>query len=442
MRFVRRLLLVMLLLLPACRVEEKPVLPYLSHLPVGEEQRAELCARERDDRVANWYCAGTSAPAIESLDDLLIALELKDPEQPQIMRFAMTAQSTSIVARNATVLNPRVIVFTPHTSPRADYVAVGYLRGENFAEAIAWDTTYETLNFYLVTYRTGCEPDCSNAERYLPGDETGWTHVSVYGDPDLHNTVFDCLRCHVPGGGETRRILRMQELAFPWTHWMDTTTESHILRDAFLEAHSGEDYGGVPAERLGDSDPLGLEGLLTVKGFSVQPNAYNGGAVNADSPSVDEPNEAWLELYDKAVRGAAIPPPHYMIDPFDPDLVEDYGYLYRRIRDGLTGASNMPDLTSVFRTDEERYLSFRPAEGLDAVGIVQHACGTCHDGRFPDISRNNFRIQDFPDGLSSDMRKNIAARLTAQPSSILKMPPPLATRLSNDEIELVLDALK
>ena len=433
--------LLIAVVLAGCRPEDQPVLPYIAHLPVGEQQRAILCDRGNDDRFFNWYCAGPEAPQIETLDELLISLELKDPDALHDMRFAMTAHSTSIVARNSTVLNPRVIVFTAFNDPRDDYIAVGYLRGEGFTEAVAYDVTRDSLNFYLVTYQTGCEPDCSNAERFLPRDEVGWMNVSVYGDADLQNTVYDCLRCHIPGGGQTRRILRMQEIAFPWTHWFDTTTESHILLDAFLEAHAGEDYGGVPAERLGEDDPLGLEAMLTVKGFSVQPNAYNGGAVNGDDPGVVEPNEVWLDLYANAVNGAAIPPPHYRIDPFDSDLVEDYGYLYRRIRDGLTGASNMPDLTQIFDKDEERYLSFRPAEGLDAKGIVHHACGNCHDGRFPNISRNNFRIQDFPDQLTPEMRKNIAARLVAQPDTALRMPPPLGTQLSGQEIGLILDAL-
>jgi len=286
-----------------------------------------------------------------------------------------------------------------------------------------------------------CEPNCTNADRFLPSAEVGWSDLTVYSDEDLTNTVFDCLRCHVVEGQE-KRILRMQEIGDPWTHWFSTLFTSRILLDQYQVAHGTEDYAGIPGVRIRESAPSRMELLLAFKGFSEQPNNYNGTEINQDNAQVDTPNATWLELYGNAVDGVAIPPPYFGISPFDNDLVDDYAKRYREIAAGTRAESDMPDLTELYREDVKRWISFQPAANADATQIIRHACSTCHDGRFPLGSRSNFNVNDFPDNLTAEMRSTIVDRITQPAHSAHKMPPNLSMRLSPAEIGLIRDAIK
>lgn len=412
---------------------------YIEHLPRGEEQRDALCARGLTGRLTDWYCAGPSAPPITGLQDVLDGLGL-DPTNGNTTRFAINGHSSSLVTKSTSVLNPRAIIFTRDGTP--DYAALGFIRGDGFAEIAAFDSNSQDVNFFLVSYKKGCEPDCTNAERFLPSNESGWQDVTIYGDEDLKNTVFDCLQCHEPEGKGTGRILRMQELVNPWTHWFRDNRGTRPMLDTFQAVHVNEDYAGIPANIIANNDPADLEDMVRAAGFGNQPNRFEGNNINNDDINTDTPNDVWMGLYENAVTGQMIAPPYFGINPYDDTLVADAGDLYRQVAAGDISESQMPDLTQLFRQDALRYLSFQPAPGLSGTEIVQHRCGTCHDGRFPGISRDNFRIQDFPDNLTDQMKLKITQRIGLNEHSRFKMPPLAFSELSPAEIEAIREAMK
>lgn len=424
-------------------VETRPAheVDYIEHLDRGATQRQNLCSQGLNGRLTDWYCAD-QAPEINGLEDVLVGLGLKDAngQLSNTTLFAISGHSSSLVTRRTTVLNPRAIIFTEQGTP--DYAALGYIRGDGFAEVAAFDPVKQDVNFFLVSFKRGCEPDCSNAERFLPRNETGWQDVAIYSDQDLKNTVFDCLQCHEPQGKDTGRILRMQELVDPWTHWFRDNRGTRALLDQFQAAHPNEDYAGIPANQISNSNPADLEDLVRDAGFGNQPNLFEGDNINNDDINTMAPNDVWMGLYTNAVEGTMIAPPFFGISPYDDTKVQDYGEMYRQVAAGELADNQMPDVTKVFRADAMRYLSFKPAEGLDARQIVQHRCGTCHDGRFPGISRDNFRIQDFPDNLTPVMKSRISQRIGLSDHSRLRMPPLVFSELSSAEIEKIRNAMK
>lgn len=411
-------------------------LDYLRGFPTGEDQRAITCGRGNADRFATWYCAAGGAPSITRLEDLIMGLGLGAPNQ---RLFAFTGHSSSLVVRKTSSLNPRSIIFSPDNTP--DYATIGFVRGDQFAEIAAFDRTNNRLNFYLVRFTRPCDPDCSNAEKYTAAIESGWTSVSAYGDEDLKNTALDCRQCHQPGGANSPAILRMHELRSPWTHFFRNNRNSRVLMDDFLRAHPGEDYGGIPANRIRDSDPADLEDLVRAAGFGNQPNEFRGNNINNDNVNVTTPNTTWLNLYDRSVRGLEIAVPYFGIDPFDPAKVDAAVAGYRAVVTGQAAPETMPNMADLFRADALAHLGFVAAEGLDAKGIIEHRCGTCHDGRFPGISRDNFRVSDFPDNLTPEMAARIRERMELPDTHHLKMPPVVFSHLTEAQKAMVLGAL-
>ncbi len=413
-------------------------LDYLADLPQGDAQRSSLCARNHQDRFSEWYC-GAGQPAVGDLASIVSALGLTPARTGTQSNFALTGHSSSLVARETTVLNPRAILFTPPGT--ADFTSLGFVRGGGLVEVAAFDTVAQELHFYLVSYDLPCEPNCENADKYLPGNESGWTDVSVYEAADLKNTAVDCLQCHQPGGANAERILRMQELEDPWTHWFRPTRGSRVLLDTFLAAHPGESYATIPSALIDDSDPQDLEDFVRDAGFSNQPNAFDGRAVNNDDPAVTTPNATWLGLYAAAVAGSAISPPYFAISPYDAGKVATASDAYRQVVAGAEPASALPDLHHLFREDAAAHLGFTAAPNLSAQQIVAHRCGTCHDGSFPGISRNAFVVGDFPNNLSADMKARVLERITLPRTSVKRMPPAIFSDLTEEQKDLIRAAL-
>lgn len=416
---------------------------YLAGLPTGEAQRDSLCERGFQDRFSRWYC-GADAPTAGSLDDLLVAMDLKELGEPTPRHFAVTGHSSSLVMKRVSSINPRVVYFSDIiTPPKSDYIAMGYARGDFIVEVAAFDVANDQLNFYLVKAGKECEPNCTNADRFLPNAEIGWQDLTVYPAEDLRNTAVDCLSCHQPGGPDTQRMLRMQELPFPWTHWFATDTGSSILMDQFRLAHGeNERYGTIPASRISESAPAALETFVKAVGFAEQPNVYDGTEINFDDPSVEIRGPVWTRLYDNAVAGDAISPPHYGIDPFDREKLMEKVGAYKDVVNQEVPGSHMPDMNDIFRDDLMDDLGFEAAEGLDAKGIVEHRCGTCHSGSDPLLSRDNFRVQDFPNNLSDSMKRKVVDRINLGKTSKLRMPPTLFSDLAPEQIDAIEGALE
>lgn len=362
---------------------------------------------------------------------MLVGLRLKDPAQPGNMLFAISGHSSSLVTRKTTSINPRAVIFTPPNT--IDYVALGFVRGDGFAELVAFDPVEQDLNFFLLRIEKACDPECSNAERFGPEAETNWTSVTVYGDQDIKNTVLDCLQCHQPGGLQARRILRMQELEDPWTHWFRANRPSVALLNEFQAAHPNEDYAGIPANLIRNSDPADLEDFVRDGGFALQPNQFITDAIAAEGPR----GPTWMALYEKTLIGEMISVPYHQISPYDPQKVTAASESYKAVMSGTAAADTMPDMTDVFLDEALADMGFTAAPGLDAKQIVMHRCGTCHDGTFPGISRNNFVASDFPDNLTEAMRQKVLQRITLPHSSRLRMPPVLFSELSADQIALI-----
>ena len=172
--------------------------------------------------------------------------------------FALTGNSTSLVANSVSAINPRLLVF-----PRVDgdltrpatMTAVGFVRGEQFVEMASRDPSTGDFNFYLVAFEQKCSyasGGCDLASLLTEEIEHDWTAYSVYDQDDLEGTSVDCNSCHQPNGYGTKRILRMQELASPWLHWfpqrfVQRTDSDRVLLAQFTDAHKDDtQYGGIP----------------------------------------------------------------------------------------------------------------------------------------------------------------------------------------------------
>ena len=401
-------------------------LDYFELLPKGETQRQALCARGNNDRLSKWLC-GTTPPTIGKLDDVLIGLALKDPANLANMQFAISGHSSSLVMRRTTPLNPRAVILTP--AGTTDYTALGFVRGDHLAEVAAFDPIKQDINFFLIRYEKPCDPDCPNSERFSPETESGWQNVTVYGDQDLKNTPLDCLQCHEPGGIGSKRMLRMQERQTPWTHWFRSNRPSVALMNEFQAAHPNEDYAGIPAARIVNSDPAKLEKLVEGAGFSVQPNEFNTALIEQEGRG-----PTWLALYNNALMGAMISVPFYKIDPADPTKLAAASAGYLAVKNGTATPDTVPDMTALYPDTELGDLGFHAGDALTTgQGVVQHRCGTCHNGTFPGITRNNFVVADFPANLDPNMRLKILQRIRLSDKSRLRMPPAMFSDLTEAE---------
>ncbi len=419
-------------------------LDYFEGLLAGDAQRQSLCSRGNADRLTKWWCA-EPRPTVTKLEDVLIGLNLKNPANLGAMRFAISGHSSSLVTRKTSVLNPRAIIFNPANANAPDYIALGFVRGDGFAEIAAKDPVKNDLNFFVIRFKKACDPECGNAMRFGPDAERDWVSVDIYGDQDLKNTVLDCLQCHQPGGVTARRMLRMQELQDPWTHWFRDNRPSVALLDQFQAAHPNEDYAGIPANLIRNSDPADLEDFVRGGGFDAQPNEFPTDTIATQLQQ--NPNQvppAWMAIYQHSLAGAQIAVPFYEISPYDPAKVLSASEAYKGVViDKTMPDSALPELNELFREDALGYLSFRAGDMLaTSKEVVQHRCGTCHNGTFPGISRNNFDINQYPDGLSPEMKAKILQRIAMPKSSRLRMPPLFFSELTPDQIGLIQQELQ
>ena len=427
---------------------------YLDHLPKGDAQRELTCSLGNRDPFSQWYCAGPTAPTITSLEDVLVGLDLKQRGSVSGMFFAVNGHSSSLVMRRTTSINPRVVFFSSQEEP--NYRAAGFVRGDFMVEVLGYDAMKDDINFYLLRYEKECEPNCGNADRFLEQTESGWRRVSAYEVRFIHQTSLDCLACHQPEGQGSRRILRMQELVSPWTHWFRRGVGgSTNLFEDFYQTHCedpkvgacNQKYATIPIEFIENSEPAALEKFVCrgQVGFSPfcsfpQPNLYEGMNINADDPSIDIPNSDWLQLFDGALRGEMIPPPHYSINPFDSDKIALAKRKYRAVAFGGADPELLPDMTDLFKDEELGHLSFKPAARLSAKEIVEHRCMICHDDRFP--TKNSFRAADFPGQLTAEMKAKITYRINLPDAHRWRMPPKMIADLTSAEKRLIELALE
>ena len=465
--------------------EDEPSDDPLDPLPTGEEQWELLCARGHDDPIARAFCAGDAPPVVTSIPELLELIGLGFV--PGNMEngangnpgFTFASHSTAIGTRFVNAINPRAFVFTPPVGgvvfppsgiPNPDLVMMAFSRGEPFVELVANDRTDDELRFYLFRFVPDCEEtdDCNNADRFTPATESGFVGYSLYDDHDIRNTVLDCLQCHQPDGPDTPKILRMQEFVEGWTHWYYANrVQNRETMEQFVAAHDGESYGGIPGEFLtqqmllengaGSAPPTGFEMVIRNEGFDAQPNEFpsqqiiterlNAGCTCPDCPvppPLDPTNSCsptWDALYANTVQGAAMAAPYFDGHITDPAKVASATQAYLDFIAGTIPEDQAPDMSDALLTEAYPYMSFAPAPGLDARGILTHMCQHCHNSTLDQtITRARFNVEDL-DAVPQAIKNEAIRRLQLPDDDIEKMPPLRFHTLSDAEIDLVIDEL-
>jgi hypothetical protein len=455
----------------------------LYFLPTGPTQLKALCARNLGDAVSKAFCTPATPPVINSLVDLqkLLGLDFKAGNigngtggNPA---FAMTGHSSSLVSKFTSAINPRVIIFTPPKTrgrvntaqPLASFIAMGFVRGEEFVELISNDPTNgNKLNFFLFKFQHACDTaagGCAPGDLLTPAVEENFTGVySLYNEDDIKNTILDCQQCHQTGGPTGQKILRMQELQNPWGHFFrNNRNNGQVLMADYQAAHgTTETYGGIPGAVIfnpnttnnngtqtagGGPDPAALEGLVENQGFKTQPNEYNTGtilkevqAVNPQEPASNVPmgtSATWSKLYAQSMMGLDIPPPYHDIKVTDPTKLMTMTTAYKSVMAGTTPSAMLPDIRDVFLDAALSDMSIHAAPNLTGAQILVQQCQQCHNKQLDQTeSRERFRVDDLANMTTEE--KNLAIHRLNLPSNVFrKMPPPRFRELSPAEIALV-----
>jgi hypothetical protein len=439
--------------------------PVFAGLLQGADQMKALCGRGHQDQAATGLC---SAGSIGSLNQLQHVVGLFANNQPP--QFALTGHSTSLVERAVSAINPRAIIFTaPSAAPTTQqndgsfiqdpgFVAMGFVRGEQFVEIAAHDPQADQINFYLVRFTQACNAGgCTAGDLLTPDVENNWTGYTVYEDEDLKNTIVDCRHCHQPDGPTSRKILRMQERRAPWTHWFRNNKNEpggETLLADFQAAHgANEDYAGIPASLLSTprSDPLILEALIDNNTLSPQPNEFRTGRIEQEvqqsapqQPDLNMPagqSPTWQQVYANSVSGLDIPVPYHDVKITDPQKLAAMQSAYRDVRSGAMKVSSLPDIRDVLLDEALPEMSLRPAAGLDGRGILVHMCQRCHNSTLDQsLSRARFNVQTL-DSMSRAEKDQAIARISMG-DDVKKMPPSRFGQLSPTEIQSAVDVLK
>jgi hypothetical protein len=422
--------------------------PELSQLPSREAQYHHLCAQKRGDPFFERVCGG-GRPNIADLAGL-IRLAGLDRDSA----FALTGNSTSLVAESVSALNPRVILFprVPATlEPPKELVAIGFVRGEPLVELASRDPSTHELNFYLLSFERACsyKGGCDLASLLTEEIEQGWTAYSIYSDEDLEPTSFDCHACHRPAGIGTPDILRMQELTSHWLHWfpqrfVQRTDSDRILTAQFSAIHDVDrQYGGVPIETIADTLGGGgaeLEALIRAEGYADQPNVFD--------PRIEEEAQdgqmsaTWLAQFQMALRGEAITVPYPRVDVTDETKRAAAVKSYRDVVGGAAPRGSLVDIRHVLSEDAIEKLGFVPQPGADGRGVLVQMCSRCHDGRAnPDLNRSRFNVRKL-DQMSRDEKDIAIDRLQQPATSSLKMPPWRSGHLPDEAIQAAIQELR
>ncbi|HEX4458209.1 MAG TPA: hypothetical protein VIA18_09565 [Polyangia bacterium] len=442
----------------------------------GATQLAALCARNNGDAVSKAFCANpTTPPAITSLVDLqkLVGLDFKagnitngNNGNPA---FVLTGHSTSLVTRFTSAINPRAIIFTPpitrgrtnKAQPLASFVAMGFVRGEQFVELVSNDPTANggkgDLNFFLLRFTQACNATatgCTVDDLLTPKVESNFTSYSLYQDVDIKNTVLDCLQCHQTTTG-TPKILRMQELQNPWGHFFrnNRSNGQEMLADYSAAHGTTETYAGIPGAVIfnpantnnngagpfngGGPDPAALEGLVENQGFKTQPNEFSTGQLLDKGAST-----GWLTLYDNHKTGLDIPPPYHENRVTDPTLLATATTAYKASQSGTPLTT---DIRDVFLESALQDLSFRPSADLvtasNGQGILVNMCQQCHNPNLDQtLPRARFDVTKLATMPAAEKQLAIH-RLTLDQDVFRRMPPTRFRELSATEIQLVTTAL-
>ena len=398
-----------------------------------------FCARGLADPVSRDLCASASPTSFSGL--------VKSLRLDAYYQFAITTNSASLDARRVNPLNPRLILMrydARTTAPDAGFAALAFTRGEPLVELVSRDPVSGELRFLLVGFALACmqKDQCQLVDLLTDAIERGWLGLWVATDDDLKNTPRDCLRCHQVNGPGTPRILRMQERKHPWAHWLISgpgSTESSGLFNDFYRAHpQNEPFGGLEPGFIDIGAPTILQGLIESQGFSPQPNEFASDAIARELLASDGSSSAtWNGLYATAISGNAIPVPYAKVRATDPDRQARAADSYARVAARLAPPSDLLDIGALLSDEAERAMSIRPRLGATGREILVQMCHGCHNSRLDQtISRARFNI-DTLDALPRDEKREAIERIRLPAADPRKMPPPIESELSLDEIERV-----
>ena len=427
----------------------------LANLPKGAEQLQNVCARGATNAVTRGLCSG---PTLTSLRDLQAAIGLTFQKadakglngQGGNPAFALLGNSSSLVARSVSAINPRAFVFSsPAGKGRVPgFVISGFARGEPFIEIAAEDSQTGDIGFYLVAFDLACTAtkNCQPGDLLTPEVEKNWKGWTLYEDEDLKNTIVDCRHCHQPGGTSSKKMLRMQEMKDPWTHWFRNDRPGGVaLFVDFLSAHGDqEDYGGIPSAILQKADGLALEDLARGNGGATQPNEFDTKTieqeVRASAASQPESNivpgisPTWQAAYDRAARGEAIPVPYHDVKVTDPQKLVGAISAYQSYRAGGP-SSLLPDIRKVFLDSALPELTFQPRQGATGREVLVQMCAQCHNPTLDrSISRASFDVTAL-DAMSASAKERAIARMRMPESELGHMPPGLFRSIPSDALE-------
>ncbi|MBS2012775.1 MAG: hypothetical protein JST00_07810 [Deltaproteobacteria bacterium] len=438
----------------------------LADLPSGKAQLDILCARGGDNRVTKAFCApGAKMP--NSIMELAQAVGLGFPQPNRTGRnnngtggnpgFAVSGHSSSLVARFVSSINPRAIVFSPGNGREADFVAMGFTRGEQFAEIVAKDPSKNELRFFLFAFEQACNAtkSCKPGDLLTPAVEKNFTKVTVYEDRDVKNTILDCTQCHQPNGPSTPKMLRMQELQNPWTHFFrDNTPGGQSLIADYQAAHgTTEDLGPIPGALVASSEPANLEDFVRGAGFDTQPNEFQTSRIEQEvrqsSPAQPANNASpgtsttWQALYDKSTNGVFIPPPYHDVKVTDPTKLAAATQAYAAFRAGSMPAAALPDFrgNGIMLESKMWAMGFAAKPGLDGKQLLVQTCQQCHNDKLDQtITRAKFDVTKLATMDRAEKDKAIE-RLKLAATDPLKMPPERFRTLSSDDITKIVSEL-
>ncbi|MEJ2670031.1 MAG: Calx-beta domain-containing protein [Gammaproteobacteria bacterium] len=441
----------------------------LRDLPVHEAQMKVLCDRMTQmgviNRVTMAFC-GDQAPVLTSLKDFqrVLGFEFQpgsagrgDNGANGNPAFALTGHSSSLVMQFTNPINPRAVIFTPDNQVGdTPLVAMGFVRGETFAEIIAGhfnpddpnDPANGTLQFYLLNFEKSCSADnsCTMGDLLTPEIESDWVGYTLYHEEDLKNTIFDCRQCHQSGGPGTAKSMLMQELNNPWTHWFrDNREAGNSLLQDYLAAHgTDEPYAGIPGSFVSGSNPANLEDAINAAGFGngfnpntqtgrfdtgqIEQEVSNSAAGQPEDNTVSGVSATWEALYEQNVRGEIIQVPYHDANVTDPAKLAEMTQAYQQF---MTGAlTELPDIRQAFKTSDLRDIGFRVKAGLDGQGILIQACTQCHNQQLDQtISRAQF---DVNMDLMSVAELQVAIERINLEEEHLKVMPPRRFRFLDD----------
>jgi hypothetical protein len=244
----------------------------------------------------------------------------------------------------------------------------------------------------------------------------------------------------------------MQEIEAPFTHWFSSqTTGGRALLSDFHAAHgTHEDYGGIPAALIDESDPSKLAAFIRQAGFGEQPNAFRSAEIEAEvgqsspgQPATNVPpgkSSTWQALYDSAVAGSFIAAPYHDVKVTDPVKLSHMTSAYQQFLAGTL--TDLPDLRDVFLDDALRDLGFAPKLGQDGHGLLVQMCQECHNANLdPTVTRDRFLV-DKLDQMSAAEKQLAVQRLQLPASTRLRMPPMLFRTITDEERQAMIEELQ